>query len=34
MKDDKKLTKPFFKWVGGKTQIADKILDEILVKNF
>ena len=27
MKDDKKLAKPFFKWVGGKTQIADKILD-------
>lgn len=28
MKDSKKLAQPFFKWVGGKRQIADIILDE------
>lgn len=28
MKDNKKLAQPFFKWVGGKRQIADIILDE------
>lgn len=28
MKDTKKLAQPFFKWVGGKRQIADIILDE------
>ena len=28
MKDRKKLAQPFFKWVGGKRQIADIILDE------
>ena len=28
MKDSKKLAQPFFKWVGGKWQIADIILDE------
>ena len=29
MKDSKKLAQPFFKWVGGKRQIADIILDEL-----
>ena len=28
MTDSKKLAQPFFKWVGGKRQIADIILDE------
>lgn len=28
MKDSNKLAQPFFKWVGGKRQIADIILDE------
>ena len=28
MKDSKKLAQPFFKWVGGKRQIADILLDE------
>ena len=28
MKDSKTLAQPFFKWVGGKRQIADIILDE------
>ena len=36
MKDRKKLAQPFFKWVGGKRQIADIILDEFPteIKNY
>ena len=36
MKDRKKLAQPFFKWVGGKRQIADIILDELPteIKNY